>query len=468
MNIISLFSFSILLLINTLIKCAKNPSIDFIPNFRSQIIIDITIGAQDFKVLLDTSSVFLWLFNVNNTSPAASNKHTFNPSKSPTFTPVKYSMNPSYIKGNLTGTFGKDDLVIGKDITISNFSFFLVETSNNIADEISDVDGVLGIGFNYEDHPDLIQFSLLEQMSNKNMIDSKMFNIKFKNEYKGTISFGDLITEEITDLYNGTCQPYKIEEGTEIAKWKCKPTRIELGNLDKNISEAYNEPAQLVFDTSIDYLLVPSDFFIYKIKRYLLKNEIELNICKEGTISKNEVTYITIKCNQLLEFGLIYNIYFVFDSYAMMYSPIDMFYQTEEEGQKIYTLKILSIYGNSRWIIGQPVLKNFYMVFDKSNEIIQFSSRDYLINLNQKTYQVLFFVFIVGCITVLLLIGGYSLFSFLNKKYDFDIEDKNYRPPSDGGEDKPHYDLSLSISKDSLVPKVDFEESVSEEFELKQ
>ena len=28
------------------------------------------------------------------------------------------------------------------------------------------------------------------------MIDSKMFNIKFKNEYKGTISFGDLITEE--------------------------------------------------------------------------------------------------------------------------------------------------------------------------------------------------------------------------------------------------------------------------------
>ena len=468
MNIISLFSFSILLLINTLIKCAKNPSIDFIPNFRSQIIIDITIGSQDFKVLLDTSSVFLWLFNVNNTSPAASNKNTFNPSKSPTFTPVKYSMNPSYIKGNLTGTFGKDDLVIGKDITISNFSFFLVETSNNIADEISDVDGVLGIGFNYEDHPDLIQFSLLEQMSNKNMIDSKMFNIKFKNEYKGTISFGDLITEEITDLYNGTCQPYKIEEGTEIAKWKCKPTRIELGNLHKNISEAYNEPAQLVFDTSIDYLLVPSDFFIYKIKRYLLKNEIELNICKEGTISKNEVTYITIKCNQLLEFGLIYNIYFVFDSYAMMYSPIDMFYQTEEEGQKIYTLKILSIYGNSRWIIGQPVLKNFYMVFDKSNEIIQFSSRDYLINLNQKTYQVLFFVFIVGCITVLLLIGGYSLFSFLNKKYDFDIEDKNYRPPSDGGEDKPHYDLSLSISKDSLVPKVDFEESVSEEFELKQ
>ena len=148
MNIISLFSFSILLLINTLIKCAKNPSIDFIPNFRSQIIIDITIGSQDFKVLLDTSSVFLWLFNVNNTSPAASNKHTFNPSKSPTFTPVKYSMNPSYIKGNLTGTFGKDDLVIGKDITISNFSFFLVETSNNIADEISDVDGVLGIGFN--------------------------------------------------------------------------------------------------------------------------------------------------------------------------------------------------------------------------------------------------------------------------------------------------------------------------------
>ena len=193
-----------------------------------------------------------------------------------------------------------------------------------------------------------------------------------------------------------------------------------------------------------------------------------MKICKEGIIYKNDVTYITIKCNQTLEFGLIYNIYFVFDSYAMMYSPIDMFYQTEEEGQKIYTLKILSIYGNSRWIIGQPVLKNFYMVFDKSNEIIQFSSRDYLINLNQKTYQVLLFVFIVGCITVLVLIGGYSLFSFLNKKYDFDIEDKNYRPPSDGGEDKPHYDLSLSISKDSLVPKVDFEESVSEEFELKQ
>lgn len=468
MNIITIFLFYIIIVINTLIISSKNPSIDFIPNFRSQIIIDITIGAQNFKVLLDTSSVFLWLFNVNNTSPAATNKRTFNPSKSSTFSPVKYSMDPSYIKGNLSGTFGRDDLEIGKDITISNFSFFLVETSNNITDDLSDVDGVLGIGFNYEDHPDLIQFSLLEQMSNKNMIDSKMFNIKFKNEYKGTISFGDLITEEITDLYNGTCQPYKIEEGTEIAKWKCKPTRIELGNLEKNKSEAYNEPAQLVFDTSIDYLYVPSDFFIYKIKHYLLENELTLKICHEGTIEKNDVTYITIICNQTLEFGLIDNIYFVFDSYAMMYSPIDMFYQSEKEDEKIYTLKILSQYGNTHWIIGQPVLKNFYMVFDKSNEIIQFSSRDYLINLNQKTYQVLLFVFIVGCITVLVLIGGYSLFSFLNKKYDFDMEDKNYRPPSDDGEDKPHYDLSLSVSKDSLVPKVDFEESVSEEFELKQ
>ena len=97
-------------------------------------------------------------------------------------------------------------------------TFPSLPSRRNVRRKVEDVDGVLGIGFNYEDHPDLVQFSLLEQMSNKNMIDSKMFNIKFKNEYKGTISFGDLITEEITDLYNGTCQPYKIEEGTEIAK----------------------------------------------------------------------------------------------------------------------------------------------------------------------------------------------------------------------------------------------------------
>ena len=53
MNIISLFSFSILLLINTLIKCAKNPSIDFIPNFRSQIIIDINKVTNEMMSILN-------------------------------------------------------------------------------------------------------------------------------------------------------------------------------------------------------------------------------------------------------------------------------------------------------------------------------------------------------------------------------------------------------------------------------
>lgn len=464
------FPILIILAFNSIFVYGRNPSIEFIPNFKSQIIINVKIGtpSQEFKLLVDTSSVFLWVFNENATSLVSNNKTKFNISKSSTYIPIQYNLEPLTTKGNFSGTFAKDTIIVGDEIKIDNFSLFLVEKSIDKIEDLEDVDGVLGLGFNYEDHPNLTQFSLLEEMYSKELIDIKMFNIKFKNEYKGKLTFGKLINEEITDLYNGTCQPFKIEEQTEVAKWKCATTRIELGNMDRNETEVYTFSSNLIFDTSIDYLIVSSDFFVSKIEGFLLKQQIQMQICHTSEIKKEEDSYLAIKCNSSLEYGLIPNIYFVFSTYAMVYSPIDMFYLNDG----VYTLKIFSQYGNTKkWIIGQSVLKNFYMIFDKSNEIIQFSSRDFLINLNEKTFGVFIFVLIVGCVIIVIMIGGYSLFNFLSKKFDFGIEDKNYQPPKDNDEENQHIqNVSFSLSKDSLIPKVDMSETENEaeEFELQK
>ena len=465
------FSILIILALDSIVVYGRNPTIEFIPNFKSQIIINAKIGtpSQEFKLLLDTSSIFLWVFNKNATSLISKQKKRFDISKSSTYIPIKYNLDPLTTKGNFSGTFAKDTIILGDEIKIDNFSIFLVEKSIDKIEDLEDVDGVLGLGFNYEDHPNLPQFSLLEEMYSKELIDIKMFNIKFKNEYRGKLTFGKLINEEITDLYNGTCQTFKIEEETEVAKWKCTTTRIELGNIDKNETDVYTSTSNLIFDTSIDYLIVPSDFFVNKIEKYLLKEQIQKGICKTTEIKKGDNFYLAITCNSSLEYGLIPNIYFVFDTYAMVYSPIDMFYLNDE----VYTLKIFSQYGNTKkWIIGQSVLKNFYMIFDKLNEVVQFSSRDFLINLNEKTFGVFIFVLIVGCVIIVLMVGGYSLFNFLSKKFDFGIEDKNYHSPTENEEEKNpiHNVSSFSVSKDSLIPKIDMSETEKEveEYELQK
>ena len=109
------------------------------------------------------------------------------------------------------------------------------------------------------------------------MTDLKILNACIPDYDNDNFVMGDILINDGKIVKISACG--EIEEETEVAKWKCTTTRIELGNIDRNETDVYTSTSNLIFDTSIDYLIVPSDFFVNKIEKYIefLNNNNDVN-----------------------------------------------------------------------------------------------------------------------------------------------------------------------------------------------
>ncbi|CAG8760505.1 33404_t:CDS:2, partial [Racocetra persica] len=105
----------------------------------------ITIGNQEFKVILDTGSSDLWIPNKDCTSISCQNHNKFDPSKSKTFIKEGNPWSIQYDSGFASGITGIDNIKIGC-FTADKQIFGL---ANDVPDviEFLEFDGILGLGF---------------------------------------------------------------------------------------------------------------------------------------------------------------------------------------------------------------------------------------------------------------------------------------------------------------------------------
>ncbi|CAG8665290.1 9072_t:CDS:1, partial [Racocetra persica] len=102
----------------------------------------ITIGKQEFNVLLDTGSSNLWIPNKNCTSAICQNHNRFDSSKSQTFTPEGNPWSIEYVVGFTSGITGIDNIKIGCFTADKQVFGLATNVSNN--DIQFEYDGILG------------------------------------------------------------------------------------------------------------------------------------------------------------------------------------------------------------------------------------------------------------------------------------------------------------------------------------
>ena len=391
------FSIFLFLLNFVLIICIKDGFFTFETNEKNQIITNISIGTppQNFRILLDTSTIYLMIFPYD-TKSKMNIKNKFNYTASSTFNNIKnFEINNEYLENQITPITVNDTITIA-DMTL-NFSFLLIDDSNEFPD-FDEIDGILGIGFKYEElNYNMELFSLLQQLYVKNLISKKVYYINFYDYNKGIVQFGKK-NKELLKHNIGTCIP--PNDGIKnmlIGKWQCVIKRIFIGKYMKNFTIYEREENNIdfiTFDTGINFITVPENFFefiIKKITKYIN------DTCFYETL-KGKKIYKRIKCKKYFK-NIFYNndIYFTIGNHIMIL-PYQSIYSDIDN----YTYFNMITYENNtnEFELGQILLKNFIIEFDKSTETISFFSKNYIIDTKKNKLNVLktfsiFFIFFV-------------------------------------------------------------------------
>ncbi len=76
------------------------------------------------------------------------------------------------------------------------------------------------------------------------MTDLKILNACIPDYDNDNFVMGDILINDGKIVKISACG--EIEEETEVAKWKCTTTRIELGNIDKNETDVYTSTSNLI------------------------------------------------------------------------------------------------------------------------------------------------------------------------------------------------------------------------------
>ncbi|CAH6793750.1 pepsin A-5 [Phodopus roborovskii] len=148
-----------------LLKQHWNPAVTYEPlkNYLDLAYIGIiSIGTppQEFKVVLDTGSAYLWVPSIYCSSPACAHHKVFNPLQSSTLLLSGQPVNVAYGSGEMSGFLAYDSVKIG-DLTVVAQAFGLSVEEPGTSMEYAVFDGILGLGY-----PDLSLQGILPVFDN--------------------------------------------------------------------------------------------------------------------------------------------------------------------------------------------------------------------------------------------------------------------------------------------------------------
>ncbi|XP_038170126.1 pepsin A-5 [Arvicola amphibius] len=150
---------------HVLLEQRRNPAVTYEPmrNYLDLVYVGvISIGTppQEFKVVLDTGSAYLWVPSIYCSSPACANHNVFNPLRSSTFLVSGRPVNVAYSSGEMSGFLAYDTVKIG-DLMVVAQAFGLSLEEPGTFMEYAVFDGILGLGY-----PDLSLQGILPVFDN--------------------------------------------------------------------------------------------------------------------------------------------------------------------------------------------------------------------------------------------------------------------------------------------------------------
>jgi hypothetical protein len=386
-----------------------------------EMIINMCLGTpkQCFNVLIDSGSFFLWVRDMHSFDASISG-NKFDYKNSTTFENLKIPHTIIYGTGMAQGEIVRDFFSLG-DNQLDKLNFILVEKDQSN----QGIDGILGLGY-YYDHiqeENSLQFSLIDQLYKNSLINNKIFTQKYTDDRRGKMYIGDLPEEIKNDMeHYGTCPTIKYSTyGTLNPKWECSLKKLFYGNDNVNGTEVKTVNEPVLFDTGTNTILVPVKYLIYLRVTYF-KDLIDSGIC---FVERNSADFIIVKCKPVEEVLKLPYINFAFDQWIIRMRPRELFYR-QPDGYVHFAM--VASNDINIWIFGEPVLKKFHIVFDKTNDVIGFYGTTDLYRYDQQFPDngLIILNILIVIALVLLVVGTIYFVSWLFNKRNRELE--YYRP----------------------------------------
>lgn len=341
--------------------------------------IKLSIGnpTQEFEVIVDTGSFLLWIPS-SKCKVCYYNKNKLNEEKSMSLVKNSEFMELRYISGRIAGNIAYDLIKFSSNndsfslnLQIPKFKFLL---SNQVEAPIK-VDGIIGLSRKYTKYDP--SFSLIDYLYTNKIIKRKIFSQKIEDEdVDSRFTIGNLPKEIQDDIGNFTkCSTIKFNYSVD-SYWACNLNQILLVkkegfqsqfSIDKpKAFQITNEQKPVIFDTGSNVILAPielADKFRDIFFRELIDNKTCMMLDDDNSSSG-------FRCNKDANFENFPIIKFVFDNnFTYDLNTKDLF--IESYNGYMFRIIFSKVPGNG-WLLGQPFLKQYHMVFDHEDNSVGF------------------------------------------------------------------------------------------------
>ncbi|CAG7991977.1 unnamed protein product [Penicillium salamii] len=304
----------------------------------------VLVGSQktEMWMALDTGAPNTWVFDSECTEAVCTRHHTFDRSKSTSYSTEDSTFSLGYGSGNVTGKLGTDvlslaGLEVEQDFGQANFASKTFESYP--------FDGILGLGRSHTNGWSLPSF--MDLVAKKKLLKSNLVGFSLsraKDDGKdGEVNFGGVDTTK----YDGTIS----YTSTDADIWS-----IPVDDAYVNGKSCNFTGKSATIDTGTTYLLIPpSDAAtLFDLVPHASQQ------------SGNPNNYI-LPCNSTA------TIQFEFSGVKYSISSKDYVGSTVSDGSDYCISTIVSYASNgANWLVGDVFLKNVYTVFDFDNNQIGF------------------------------------------------------------------------------------------------
>ncbi|KAJ8388616.1 hypothetical protein AAFF_G00131810 [Aldrovandia affinis] len=311
----------------------------------------ISIGTppQSFQVLFDTGSSNLWVDSTYCSTQACTSHTQYNPHQSSTYSSTGQSFYLPYGAGSLDGVFGYDTVnVAGIAITNQEFGLSTNEPGQNFV--VAPFDGILGLAY-----PSISAGQatpVVDTMMQQNLLQANVFAFYLsRNEQQGSeLSFGGVDYSK----YQGQIHWTPV---TAETYWQIGINGFQVNNQETGWC---SQGCQAIVDTGTSMLTCP--------KQYLA------SLMQSIGAQQSQYGEYMVNCNQMNNLPtLSFNINGV--NFPL---PPSAYIIVQNQGGYcsvgITPTYLPSQNGQPLWILGDVFLREYYSVYDRTNNRVGFAT----------------------------------------------------------------------------------------------
>ncbi|XP_059190654.1 gastricsin-like [Centropristis striata] len=312
----------------------------------------ISIGTppQSFQVLFDTGSANLWVDSVYCNTQACNTHTKFNPQQSSTYSRKGQSFYLPYGAGSLYGVFGYDTVNVG-GIVINNQEIGLSTNEPGQNFVVAKFDGILGLSY-----PTISaggETPVFDNMMSQNLLsyDIFAFYLSRGGQQGSVLSFGGVDNS----LYQGQINWTPV---TAETYWQIGVDGFQINGQEIGCSQG----CQSIVDTGTSTLTAPS--------------QLMGSIMQAIGAQENQYGMYMVDCNQV---NNLPTLSFVISGVSFPLPPSAYIIQHYQNGYQFCSVGITPTYlpsqdGQPLWIFGDVFLREYYSVYDRSNNRVGFAT----------------------------------------------------------------------------------------------